>query len=288
MYPEKPRELDSFWPIKGDDQMPYSVYRTPLSRTKWATPSEEPKFLADTQAGRPNRYGPDDITYSYNEYGFRTMRFSEISHEEPNRIVLSVGCSNTEGIGLPDHHTWPYLLTERFAKKDENRNFFNLNLGMGGSSNRHIALRAIRAMRELKPNYVNVAWTYPHRLHYAYEDGELVDWWAPDRADAMSASDKTKIKQLYFSHVQSDPYDLHNLATDIQMVSLAAELYGIPLCHSFLYLNHDTQSWLEKRFSDGLFGWYHWSPTARDLMHPGVDYNQWIALQMSRWWEKRK
>ena len=284
MYPENPKQIDSFWPNKGEDQIPYSTYRTPLMVTNWATSSEEPKFVADTKAGKPNRYTAEDITYSYNEYGFRTQRFSDI--DPSSTIMMAVGGSNTEGIGLPEHHTWPYLLRERFAKTELDAKFTNLNLGLGGSSNRHIALRTIRAMRELKPHRVFVAWTYLHRLHYVHADGEMIDWWAPNEEEQKSESEKIKTKIRYFSDVQSDPFDLHNLATDIQMVSLASELYQIPVCHSFLYLDHDTQSWLQKRFDNGLFGWYRWSPTARDLLHPGVDYNHWIALQMQSWWEK--
>lgn len=286
MYPAFPKTVDGFWPTKDEDQNPYAPYRVPLINTKWATPSEEPKFIEDTKAGRPNRYNADDIMYSYNEYGFRTQRFDQI--DPTSTVVMSVGCSNTEGIGLPEKHTWSHLLTERFSKTNPDKTFTNLNLGLGGSSNRHIALRAIRGMRELKPHRVIVAWTYTHRIFYAYENGDLIDWWALNREEELSQTDKMKIKRAYFAHVQSDPNDLHNLASDIQMVSLAAELYKIPVCHSFLYLDHNTQSWLEKRVENGLFGWCRWNPTARDLMHPGVDYNQWIAMQMHRWWEKQK
>jgi hypothetical protein len=254
---------------------------------KWATDGEEPKYLRDVSEGRPNRYGPDDITYSYNDYGFRTTNFSTLNRA--SEIVMAVGCSNTEGIGLPEHHTWPYLLTDMFALA-ETGPFTNLNLGAGGSSNRHIALRTIRGIRTLRPHRVFVAWTYPHRLQYVYEkNSEIHDWWALNEAEMKSTanSEKLRLKKLYFEQLQSDPFDLHGLATDIQMVSLAALAFEIPVCHSLIYLDVDVQGWIDARFDNTLTGWFGWSPTARDLQHPGVECNQWVATQMFNWWKNR-
>ncbi len=47
-------------------------------------------------------YGPEDITYVYNEHGFRCDRFDL---ESPYRILFA-GCSMTEGIGVPLKDLW--------------------------------------------------------------------------------------------------------------------------------------------------------------------------------------
>ena len=64
---------------------------------------------------------PDIITYKYNNYGFRTPNFDD----RPSGLAL--GCSFTEGVGLPIDQAWPSVLSK----------FCNLqfwNLGIGGGS----------------------------------------------------------------------------------------------------------------------------------------------------------
>ncbi len=280
MYPTTdPISLDTFWPEVGKDDYPYSPYRRPSVTVPWATVGERPQYEADCAAGKLNKYGPEDIEYRYNAHGFRTAEFE--GHDSTVIRVIAVGCSNTEGIGLPENHTWPFILQRRLEGLGHNQTM--LNLGLGGSSNRHIALRTIRAMRTLKPHFAFIAWTYPLRLHYVYEDREMIDWWAPNEKEMASENDKMKLKRWYFEQMQSDPFDLHNLMTDIQMVNLASKAYDIPVCHSLLYLNYDIQLWVKKRAEHALSGWYHWKPTARDLVHPGQDCSEWVAAQMTRW-----
>lgn len=49
-------------------------------------------------------YGPGDIEYKYNNYGFRCDDF-DIWEKYPYRILFA-GCSMTEGTGVPLHDTW--------------------------------------------------------------------------------------------------------------------------------------------------------------------------------------
>jgi hypothetical protein len=282
----KPKQLDTFWPTLEQSQLPFSPHRDPNIAVSWATPNEATTYQRHCKEGRPNRYSMYDIIYSYNSRGFRCMNFDEVPKDAP--VFVSVGCSNTEGIGLPEHHTWPHLLCAR-ATLETGVSHINLNLGLGGSSNRHIALRAVRAMRTLRPiTGVFIAWTYPHRLHYVYEDGELHDWWAPNAEEIASEDEKMKRKRLYFEKIHTDEFDLHNLMTDITMVNLAAEAFDIPVCNSFLYLNHDVQAWVNKRVAKALVGWRMFEATARDLVHPGHEHNEWVSGQMFDWWKANR
>jgi len=61
------------------------------------------------------------FTYCYNSHGFRCKEFNN----EPCYIAL--GCSHTEGVGLPEDQSWPNLLSTKLT-------YPVLNLGVGGSS----------------------------------------------------------------------------------------------------------------------------------------------------------
>jgi len=68
--------------------------------------------------GWDNEYA---IEYKFNSHGFRTDEFDE-------RIgYLALGCSFTEGVGLPSDSVWPTLLADKLKTHI-------WNLGVGGSS----------------------------------------------------------------------------------------------------------------------------------------------------------
>lgn len=60
-------------------------------------------------------YGPNDIEYKYNNYGFRCDNF-EHWEKHPYRIVFA-GCSMTEGIGLPLKDVWAKQMHQMICQK---------------------------------------------------------------------------------------------------------------------------------------------------------------------------
>jgi hypothetical protein len=64
---------------------------------------------------------PESISYTYNQHGFRSPEFDQ----RPCGIAL--GCSFTEGVGIPVQHTWPSKLSKML-------DVHVWNLGTGGSS----------------------------------------------------------------------------------------------------------------------------------------------------------
>ena len=74
-----------------------------------------------------NAYGPNDITYSFNSNGFRCDNFNI----ESDKRILFLGCSHTNGIGLPLEHTWPYILLG-YINKETDYNIPLWNLATGG------------------------------------------------------------------------------------------------------------------------------------------------------------
>lgn len=60
-------------------------------------------------------YGPNDIEYKYNNYGFRCDDFGPWQNY-PYRILFS-GCSMTEGIGLPLDDCWAKILHKKICEE---------------------------------------------------------------------------------------------------------------------------------------------------------------------------
>ncbi len=80
---------------------------------KWMTADTEEnykKVIRTTEVP----YGPTDIEYKYNNYGFRCDDF-ESWEKHPFRILYA-GCSMTEGIGLPLKDIWPTLLHNKICE----------------------------------------------------------------------------------------------------------------------------------------------------------------------------
>lgn len=75
-----------------------------------------------------NAYGPNDITYKFNGNGFRCDSFDIRS----DKRILFLGCSHTNGIGLPLEHTWPHILLN-YIKKETGHNIPFWNLATGGT-----------------------------------------------------------------------------------------------------------------------------------------------------------
>ena len=81
---------------------------------KWMTADTEEnykKVIRTTEVP----YGPNDIEYKYNNYGFRCDDFD--SWEKFPYRILYAGCSMTEGIGLPLDDIWPKLMHKRMCEE---------------------------------------------------------------------------------------------------------------------------------------------------------------------------
>jgi hypothetical protein len=78
--------------------------------------------------GFPNLYKPGSFNYKFNDCGFRCDNFS-LATDLP---IVFLGCSFTEGVGLPLEETWSYKLIEKIREKT-NKNIPYWSLAVGGS-----------------------------------------------------------------------------------------------------------------------------------------------------------
>lgn len=114
------------------------------------------KNLSTVETARQLRYlGWDtaEITYCYNSHGFRS---SEFKH---GPCGIALGCSFTEGVGLPVDTTWPYLLSARLGIPV-------WNLGVGGASIDTVFRIFEYYVQMLSPKFVCVLMPPPMRFEF--------------------------------------------------------------------------------------------------------------------------
>ena len=82
-----------------------------------------------------------DTTLNLNEYGYRSDSFDGVDG------FMFLGCSLTEGVGLEEHETWPWIVGKHFDVKV-------WNLGLSGEGDDMCFLNALRWIPKLKPKLV--------------------------------------------------------------------------------------------------------------------------------------
>ena len=75
----------------------------------WSTDSAE---LFKLNSKNPRwRWHNTQIDYNFNSWGYRTVEYSSLGKD----FILTLGCSETEGIGLPEHMRWSNLLAQQLG-----------------------------------------------------------------------------------------------------------------------------------------------------------------------------
>jgi hypothetical protein len=173
------------------------------------------------------------ITYKFNSHGFRCEEFSE------SPSIMTIGCSNTCGIGLPIEHTWSNIVAN-------NLNLHLSNLGIGGYSNDTAFRLCYGWIDKIKPKVLIFLQTPPSR-------SEIV---TPTSFNTVCARNHSKYEKFYKDWISDESND--------QLNSLKNSLAVQQLCSSrgikFLSFNSDTFRSFE-------------IDKARDLTHCGTKSN---------------
>ena len=99
------------------------------------------------------------INYTFNQQGFRSIEF-----DTDLTAGMAVGCSFTQGVGLPIEQTWPSIISQLIS-------YPIWNLGVGGSS-MDTAFRLVDYwLPILKPKFVLIACPSNTRIEICTEDG---------------------------------------------------------------------------------------------------------------------
>lgn len=138
-------------------------------------------------------YTTDEITYSFNDDGYRCDSFS-IQSDFP---ILFMGCSLTEGVGLPLNEVWSHHLHNKIVNTT-NKNIPFWSLGKGGTSIDYAARCFYDYSNQLKPKYVFYLMSGISRREYSYESSELSAWF-PNPSILYKPSDGFKIMNKVFT-----------------------------------------------------------------------------------------
>ena len=122
------------------------------------------QYNLDNRKGKTYKTSGSDNTglcsYTYNELGFRGDSIKKEGFK-----VMSLGCSNTEGVGVNDNETWPAQFTRNIP------NGVNMNFGTGGRSNDFIARCLLTYYDLIKPDLVLIMYTGMSRREIYTKDG---------------------------------------------------------------------------------------------------------------------
>ena len=184
---------------------------------------------------------PDVICYKLNSFGFRDDEFD-------NRVNgIALGCSHTEGIGIPEFCVWPRVLSRL-------TDTYVWNLGVGGSSIDTTFRLLDHWLLKLKPKFVVLCAPNMNRV-------ELFDSTNPVSI-LPKVSEQVKHLHDYYKVWASSEYNNQMLKRkNLLAMKQLCDQAGIP----FRYLDHTT---------------FRGAGHARDLMHYGVNAHHEFAQQM--------
>jgi hypothetical protein len=116
---------------------------------------------------------PYEVDYLYNSRGFRGPEWPS----DLDGVCWCIGDSFTSGVGVPYHHTWPYVLSSK-------SNIPTINISLDGSSNMWISRKAVELL-EIQPNYIIIQWSYVHRreLDSKNSDEQRTIWHSTDTTE---------------------------------------------------------------------------------------------------------
>jgi hypothetical protein len=183
----------------------------------------------------------DSFTYKYNYNGFRSREFNI---DETKSKILTLGCSHTVGVGIPQQNNWP----EHFGSK-----YFPdhavWNAGLGGASADTIARLAVNMIPIVKPAIVTILWPSLYRFE-TYENNTVFNGaWTMEK-DNLQYEDNTAY---------------NNQSKNKLILELLQKVYGFKL------LNIDWDTTVEKVYN--MISW----TKGRDGAHFGIEWHQQIA-----------
>jgi hypothetical protein len=152
-------------------KMPLIHYRSNLSG-KWSHGDNLTNFEKN-----PNKdfWNDIDISYVYNKQGFRCPDFEQFLGKKVN---LALGCSFTEGIGLPIDRAWPGLIEKKLE-------YPLLNLGLAGSSADTVARILTNSSTLFDIQTVFILWPMTNRFELYHIDinmSQAIDHILPGRS----------------------------------------------------------------------------------------------------------
>jgi hypothetical protein len=199
------------------------------------------KNIQDTRYQGYSMWQADSFTYKYNSFGFRSCEF-DLKETKPK--ILTLGCSHTVGVGVPQHDNWP----EQFGRR-----YFSdhaiYNAGLGGAGADTVARLAINMIPIIKPKIVAVMWPSLYRFE-TYQNNPVFNGAWTMEEDNLQYEDNTAY---------------NNQTKNKAILELLQKIYGFTL----LSINWDD-------VVNKVYDTVTWTK-GRDGAHLGVEWHQQMA-----------
>lgn len=236
-------------------------------QTQWSWADKLGKY----QKNPHPRYGPSDITYNFNEHGYRSDDF----FQRKDINILFLGCSLTYGLCLPLEETYPYLLCRDLEKKTGKS--VNLwNLGLPGRSNDYISRISLLALPILKPDLFFVYFTERSRREFIGVDNNYYRFNTDRKLDLKNPVKRMLNKAMYT--LTSPSMDEITMLKNYKLVEMMSNNLGIKFLFTGYknpfngienFINPESNIKFELSNID----------SARDHIHPGREANKIFSQQ---------
>jgi lysophospholipase L1-like esterase len=204
--------------------------------------------------------------YTYNQLGFR----GDSINKEGFRI-MSIGCSNTEGVGVNDNETWPHQFSKLIP------NGVDLNFGTAGRSNDYISRCLLTYYDLIKPDLVLIMYTSPQRREIYTKDGGVEPFIPTLTWGYFKNTDEGISTQSMLFKLQNDNEDFINWYKNHMLIKYFLESkkcnwlwngwFGIPV------------DFKETNRFDGEYG-MPYIDLGVDGVHPGPKQNETYATKL--------
>ena len=166
--------------------------------------------------GKQN-YTKDAFEYKFNSEGFRCDEFTTQS----DLPIMFMGCSFTEGIGLPLHHTWPHFLIE-IIKQQPGLSKLSIphhSIALGGTGVDFPAALLPKYAAITTPKFIVGFFSSLYRRDFCANDMHVQQWL---HADTPIPYYKKELGKVF-----SDPaFALHQSYRSLLTIDLVAQLHG--------------------------------------------------------------
>ena len=200
------------------------------------------------------------IKYKFNELGFRGDSLEK--YQSSTNRFLTFGCSHTFGVGNELKNTWAQLISDRTGHS-------YMNCGIQGISNDTISRAVLSYTEYLKPDFVIVLHTYPHRREYTTSEGRRCSYKPDGKWDFWETSKGNEIHDS-ITLIQNDENDLDNQYRNMMLIKYYLKSLNIPL------LQYKLEDYQELQVDDDLVNSGHY----------GIETNKNFSIKVIRDWIK--
>jgi hypothetical protein len=179
--------------------------------TYWHGSDSEKAFYENKAYKR--EWTATDITYKFNEYGFRSKSFLNLADDKDKLRILVTGCSHTVGVGNKLEDTWPVILSNKIS------NSVLYNLAQGGMSPDYCVRSVYKTIDIFNPDIVLVLWPDKSRFEWPTQNNN-VRFYVPSDDDYPLLLTDSYFQDYVF---QKNKIMLKEICKNIQYYSLNFE-----------------------------------------------------------------